>query len=139
VTASEIELVYRRESAEVVVEVNGELDMLTTAAEGAIVTAQYPHGQQIVVANSFHVDAIYDYDDCAQKIVRRFVATLETGDTSCASTINPVRLVPLFVRHAADAIPATPGNGNTATSRELAFASAAVQTAGDALARDRLQ
>src|SRR5262249_40378683 len=35
--------------------INGELDMLTTAAEGAIVTKQYPHGQQVVIANSFHV------------------------------------------------------------------------------------
>ncbi len=114
---------------------NGELDMLTTAAEGAIVTAQYPNARQVVVANSFHVDAIDDVDDCAQEIVRRFVATLDVGDTSCAATINPVRLVPLFVAHAADAIPALPADGNTATTHELAIASAAVQTAGDALAR----
>jgi pimeloyl-ACP methyl ester carboxylesterase len=114
---------------------NGELDMLTTAAEGAIVTAQYPRGRQVVVANSFHVDAIDDYGDCASEIVRRFVATLDAGDTSCAANINAVRLVPLFVRKAADAIPATAASGNAATARELAFASAAVQTAGDALAR----
>ena len=115
--------------------INGELDMLTTAAEGAIVTAQYPHAKQIVVANSFHVDAIYDYDDCAQAIVRRFVVTLDPGDISCAATVNAVRLVPIFVQHAADAIPATPAEGNAATERERAIASAAVQTAGDALAR----
>jgi pimeloyl-ACP methyl ester carboxylesterase len=115
--------------------INGELDMLTTAAEGAIVAAQYPHGQQVVIANSFHVDAIYDVDDCAQAIVRRFVATLSAGDTSCAANVKPVRLVPIFVRRAADAIPALPGAGNTATTRDLAIASAAVQTAGDAMAR----
>lgn len=114
---------------------NGELDMLTTAAEGAIVTAQYPHGRQVVVANSFHVDAIDDYDDCAQAIVRHFVKTLDAGDTSCAANVNAVRLVPLFVRRAADAIPATAATGNTATQRDLADASAGVQTAGDALAR----
>ncbi|HVU21777.1 MAG TPA: alpha/beta fold hydrolase, partial [Rhizomicrobium sp.] len=58
---------------------NGELDMLTTAAEGAIVTAQYPHGQQLVVANSFHVVAVDDVSQCAEKIVQRFVATLDLG------------------------------------------------------------
>ncbi|MBV9992896.1 MAG: alpha/beta fold hydrolase [Alphaproteobacteria bacterium] len=115
--------------------INGELDMLTTAAEGAIVTAQYPHGQQVVVANSFHVDAIDDYDDCASAIVRRFVATLDAGDTSCAAKVNPVRLVPFFALHAADALPAVPGDGNAATTADLAVASAAVQTAGDVIAR----
>jgi pimeloyl-ACP methyl ester carboxylesterase len=114
---------------------NGELDMLTTAAEGAIVTAQYPHGKQVVVANSFHVVAVDDYNDCAMEIVRRFVATLDTGDTSCAANIDPVRLVPLFVKRADDAIPATPDPGNTASTRDLAVASAAAQTAADVLAR----
>ena len=114
---------------------NGELDMLTTAAEGAIVTAQYPHGKQVVVANSFHVVAVDEYGDCASKIVQHFVATLDPGDTSCAANISPVRLVPIFVKHAADAIPAAPGAGNTASTRDLALASAAVQTAADALAR----
>ncbi len=114
---------------------NGGLDMLTTAAEGAIVTSQYPHGQQLIVANSFHVVAVDDVDDCAEQIVRNFVATLQTGDTSCAAKINPVRLVPFFARHAADAIPATPDSGDTANTHDLALASAAVQTAGDVLAR----
>jgi hypothetical protein len=67
--------------------------------------------------------------------VRRFVATLSAGDTSCAASVKPVRLVPIFVEHAADAIPAIPDAGNTATTRDLAIASAAVQTAGDAMAR----
>ena len=74
---------------------NGELDMLTTAAEGAIVTAQYPHGKQLVVANSFHVVAVDDYNDCATEIVRRFVATLDTGDASCAANVDPVSSAPV--------------------------------------------
>ena len=105
------------------------------AAEGAIVAAQYPHAQQVVVANSFHVDAIDDVDDCAREIVRRFVETLDAGDTSCAADINAVRLVPFFALHAADAIPARPRGANTALPRQLAVASAAVQTAGDVIAR----
>jgi pimeloyl-ACP methyl ester carboxylesterase len=114
---------------------NGELDMLTTAAEGAIVTKQYPHAQQIIVANSFHVDAIDDYGDCAQEIVRRFVENLDPGDISCAANINPVRLVPFDAEQAAGAIPAEPRGGNAASKRQLSVASAAVQTAGDVIAR----
>jgi pimeloyl-ACP methyl ester carboxylesterase len=115
--------------------INGELDMLTTPAEGAITTAEFPHAQQIIIANSFHVDAIYDVDDCTQNIVRRFTANLDTGDTSCAAAVKPVRLVPFFPRHAKDAIPATPASGNAATSQDRSLASAAIQTAGDAMAR----
>ncbi|MEI9930365.1 MAG: hypothetical protein WDM89_07375 [Rhizomicrobium sp.] len=49
--------------------------------------------------------------------------------------MKPVRLVPNFVQHAADAIPAVPSSGNTATTAQLAQVSAAVQTAGDVIAR----
>ena len=115
--------------------INGELDTLTAPEGGAIVAAQFANAQHIVVANSFHVDAIYDTDDCASKIVRRFIATLDAGDVSCAANVKPVRLVPFFPRRARDAIPAKPGSGNTATARDLALASAAVQTAGDVIAR----
>ncbi|HTT98989.1 MAG TPA: alpha/beta fold hydrolase [Rhizomicrobium sp.] len=115
--------------------INGELDMLTTPAEGDIVTAQYKNAQHVIIANSFHVDALEDVDDCTQEIIRRFVSTLDTGDTSCAANVKPVRLVPNFVQHAADAIPAAPSSGNTASTAQLAQVSAAVQTAGDVIAR----
>lgn len=115
--------------------ISGEFDSLTPVADGERVTAQYPNAQQVVVANSFHVDAIYDMDDCAQAIVRRFVDTLDAGDTSCAPNVKEVRVVPKFIRHAADATPATPENHNTATTGDLAIASAAVQTAGDVIQR----
>jgi pimeloyl-ACP methyl ester carboxylesterase len=115
--------------------INGELDMLTTPAEGDIVTAQYKNAKHVIIANSFHVDALEDVDDCTQEIIRRFVSTLDIGDTSCAAKVKPVRLVPNFVEHAADAIPAIPSSGNTATTAQLAQISAAVQTAGDVIAR----
>ena len=114
---------------------NGELDMLTTAAEGAVVTAQYPHGKQLIVANSFHVVAVDDVDDCGQAVVRRFIETLDPGDTSCAAKVAPVRLVPEFVQRAEDAVPATDEDGNRTNARDRARASAAVQTAADVLAR----
>ena len=47
--------------------INGELDTLTAPGGGAIVASQFPNAHHIVVANSFHVDAIYDSDDCASK------------------------------------------------------------------------
>jgi pimeloyl-ACP methyl ester carboxylesterase len=115
--------------------INGGLDMLTPAAGGAQVAQQFPHGQQLVIANSFHVDALDDVDNCTQPIVRRFVETLDPGDTSCAAEVTTIRLVPFFPLLAAQAIPATPGSGNTADAHELAVVSAAIQTAGDVQAR----
>jgi pimeloyl-ACP methyl ester carboxylesterase len=115
--------------------INGGLDMLTPAAGGALVAEQFPHGQQLIIANSFHVDALDDVDNCTQPIVRRFVATLDPGDTSCAAEVTTIRLVPFFPLLAAQAIPAAPGSGNTANAHALALVSAAVQTAGDVQAR----
>jgi hypothetical protein len=88
-----------------------------------------------VIANSFHVDALGDVDDCTQQIVRRFTATLEAGDVSCAAKVKPVRLVPFFPIHAADATPAIAEPGNGADARQRSLASAAVQTAADAMTR----
>ena len=115
--------------------INGGLDMLTPAAGGALVAGQFPHGRHLVIANSFHVDALDDVDNCTQPIVRRFVATLDPGDTSCAAQVTTIRLVPFFPLLAAQAIPAVPGSGNSANAHELALVSAAVQTAGDVQAR----
>ena len=52
---------------------SGELDSITTAAEGDLVAGQFPNARHVVVANSFHVTAISDTDDCAVDIVRAFV------------------------------------------------------------------
>ena len=54
---------------------SGELDSITTPAEGALVARQFPRSRQIRVANSFHVTAEGDTDDCAVRILRRFVRT----------------------------------------------------------------
>ena len=115
--------------------INGELDALTPPGDGALVTSQFPNATHVIVANSFHVDALGDIDHCAEDIVRRFVVTRDPGDTSCAAKVRPVRLVPFFPLHAADATQAEPSAGNAATARDLAVASAAVQTAGDVIMR----
>ena len=56
---------------------SGELDSITTPAEGHLVAQQFPDAQQVVVRNSFHVTAMGDTDGCAQSLVRAFV--LEPG------------------------------------------------------------
>ena len=105
-------------------------------ADGAAVAAAFKHGTQIRIANSFHVNALpHARSACAARIVRRFMATLETGDTSCAARVPPLRLVPRFALHAAELDPAAALPGNRAGSVLLRWISAAVMTAGDVLAR----
>ncbi len=116
--------------------ISGELDALTTVADGAAVTGAFERGRQITIANSFHVNALpRARSGCAARIVRRFVQTLEVGDTSCADTVPPVRLVPRFAVLAAELEPAAARAGNQADAAQLRWVSAAVATAGDVLAR----
>ena len=115
---------------------SGELDSITTMADGAAVAAAFPHGVQVRIANSFHVNALpRARSDCGAEIVRRFITTLAAGDISCASQVPPVRLVPRFSMEARDLAPAAGLPGNSASPRQLRIVSAAVQAAGDVLAR----
>lgn len=114
---------------------SGELDSLTPAQQGAQAAALFPHAQQIVFANSFHVTAMYDMDNCASVIAVNFFRDLRPGDTSCASQIAEVRMVPKFARSMIELDPATPGDGNQGTPADLRAAAAAALTAGDAVAR----
>ena len=116
--------------------ISGELDSLTTPEEGAVVARRFPAARHLVVVNSFHVDAVGDTDACAAPIVRHFIATGgDPGDIFCTARIKPLRLPPGFPRHASDTPPAAAHAGNEAPPADLAIAAAAVQTAGDALAR----
>jgi pimeloyl-ACP methyl ester carboxylesterase len=114
---------------------SGDLDTITAPLSGQAAAAQFAHGRQVVVANSFHVTALGDMDDCASELVRRFVETLSPGDTRCASQIKEVRTVPAFVRSAVEADAAQAQAGNAADDAQLRLANAALQSAGDALAR----
>jgi len=66
---------------------NGELETITTPAEGAMIVAQFPDATQVVVPNSFHVTALGDTDGCAQRLVRRFVRTQRTGSCDGRTTV----------------------------------------------------
>jgi pimeloyl-ACP methyl ester carboxylesterase len=116
--------------------ISGELDNITTMADGAAVAKAFKHGTQIRIANSFHVNALpHGRSGCAAQIVRRFIETLAPGDTTCAGDVPPLRLVPRFVLRAANLDPAAALPGNRAGPDQLRWISAAVQTVGDVLTR----
>jgi pimeloyl-ACP methyl ester carboxylesterase len=116
--------------------ISGELDDITTPRDGAAVAHAFRRGTQLRIANSFHVNALpRARSACAADIVRRFIATLDTGDTSCAAQVPPLRLVPQFPTRSDQLEPVAALPGNTADEAQLKTAMAAVMTAGDVLAR----
>ncbi len=116
--------------------ISGELDNITTVADGAAVAKAFRHATQVRIANSFHVNALpHARSGCAAQIVRRFIDTLSPGDLSCAANVAPLRLTPRFALHASQLEPAGALPGNRAGAVELQQVNAAVLTAGDALAR----
>ena len=116
--------------------VSGELDNITTPADGAAVAHAFKRGRQILFVNSLHVNALpRARSPCGAEIVRRFIETLSPGDTDCASRVPSVRLLANFAVHAAELEPASASSGNFADTGELKLVSAAVLTAGDVLVR----
>jgi pimeloyl-ACP methyl ester carboxylesterase len=92
---------------------SGELDNITSVAEGAEAAAHFAHGHQVVLVNSFHVNALpHARSDCGAQLARRFLADLNTGDESCARQVPPVRLVPRFARRAQQLDPAQPATNH---------------------------
>ena len=119
--------------------VSGDLDNMTTLADGAAAARAFPHGRQVIVANGLHVNALpRARSPCGAELVRHFIETLEVGDARCAVDAPPVRLVGSFARRAAELEPAQALASNQAPDPQLRFASAAVLTAGDVVTRLRL-
>ncbi len=114
---------------------SGELDALTTPAEGHLAAGLFPNGRQVLIANSFHVTAVDDEGNCASVIARNFFVNLSPGDTSCASQIAEVRTVPNFATVVSAVQPAQPSAGNQGTVADLRVAADATLAAGDAVAR----
>ncbi|PHX60617.1 MAG: hypothetical protein CK552_04995 [Actinobacteria bacterium] len=73
---------------------SGELDTITTPAEGAMVAAQFARARQVIVANSTHVNAMGDVYKCASQLVRDFFtdqdAVLAGEGGQCAAAIPPI-------------------------------------------------
>ena len=116
--------------------ISGELDDITTVADGSAVAGKFKRGRQVRIANSFHVNALpHARSACGAELVRRFIRDLNPGDTSCAAAVPPVRLVEQFAVKAAALMPAQARPGNQANDEQLKWVNAALLTVGDALVR----
>lgn len=102
---------------------SGELDTITTVAEGALVASQFARSRQVVIANALHVTALGDVEGCASRLVRDFVrdprAVLAGTGIDCATAVPPIRTMP----------------GYPATARRLPIGVAAAQTVADVIDR----
>jgi pimeloyl-ACP methyl ester carboxylesterase len=116
--------------------VSGELDNMTSVADGAAAAARFPRAHHVVIANGLHVNALpHARSECGAILVRRFIADLSTGDEGCAAQAPPVRLVPQFARRAVELAAAQALTGNEAADAELRVVSAALLTAQDVIVR----
>jgi hypothetical protein len=116
--------------------ISGELDDITTVADGAAVAARFPRGRQLVIANSFHVNALpRARSACAAELVRRFLKSGDPGDTHCTSDVPPVHLVAHFARTMGELAPAQAETGNDVDTQGLQVASSVLQALADALVR----
>jgi pimeloyl-ACP methyl ester carboxylesterase len=116
--------------------VSGELDDMTSVADGSAAAARFPRSHHLVIANGFHVNALpRSRSECAAMLVRRFLQDLATGDEGCAAAVPAVRLVPRFARHVGELAPAQGLPGNQAGEAGLRAVSAALLTCEDVIAR----
>lgn len=113
---------------------NGDLDTITTPAEGTRAAQLFPRATHVIVANTGHVTALDDFYGCASGIVRRFGQTGKV-DAQCASQVPALHLVPAFSRTLDEVEPAKPAPGNRAPAQALRAGAAAVLGAADVLAR----
>ena len=113
---------------------NGDLDTITTPAEGERAAELFPNATHVIVANTGHVTALYDFYGCAASIVLRFVRT-QRVDAGCAAGVPALHLVPSFSRKLDDVVAATPLKGNRAPAKQLRAAAAATLAAADVLER----
>ncbi len=114
---------------------SGDLDGVTSPQDAAQVAAQFPNVVHLIVPNLTHVVADGDAFGCTGGIVRHFVDTLSTGDTSCVSKVRAVRTVPRFARTYKDLAPLTSNTGDKTSSDQRRIAAAGLEAVGDALAR----
>jgi TAP-like protein len=107
--------------------VNGDLDNITASSGAHVVAARFPHSTFVETHNTIHVSAL-DRDPCVAPFVRRFIRTLDAGDTSCAARIAEVRVVDRFARRSRGLEPAhaQPGDHTTVAARRVAASAAAM-------------
>ena len=115
---------------------DGELDVTTPLSNAQHAADSWPNATLVETSNEVHISALYDFENCASVIVQRFIRSLSAGDTSCASQIPDVEIMPSFPVHLAQAPQAASAGGadrSTAADRQAAWVAA--QTVGDAFTR----
>lgn len=114
---------------------SGELDSITTAAEGAIVARQFPNARHVVVRNSFHVTAAGDTDGCAVTVLRTFIkapdAPLTPRVLACTRAVPPLRAPGVFPQRLDQVAPARNLGGSQSGLPPRRAAAAAAATATD--------
>jgi pimeloyl-ACP methyl ester carboxylesterase len=116
--------------------ISGELDNMTSVADGTAAAARFPKAHHVIISNSFHVNALpHARSECGAILVRRFMESLETGDESCATAVPAIRLLSRFALHVAELEPARASKGNSGAEYELRLATAAVLTSEDVIER----
>jgi pimeloyl-ACP methyl ester carboxylesterase len=125
---------------------SGDLDSVTSPQDATQAAAQFPNVTHLLIPNLTHVTS-YFYSDvgylpdggdtthCVQRIVRRFIAQLSPGDTSCIPNVRPIRTVPQFASTVEQLAPVQATTGNEASLRDLKVAAAALETVGDVFSR----
>jgi pimeloyl-ACP methyl ester carboxylesterase len=114
---------------------NGDLDNITPLEDAQQVASNFPNTKLLVIQNVNHIQALGDQYDCASRIYTRFVKSLHTGNTSCASHTAPVRVVRRFPLKLAEVDPATADAGDATTADQRRVAAAAAETASDVISR----
>jgi hypothetical protein len=116
--------------------ISGDLDNMTPVADGALVAKRFGKGRHLIVPNGLHVNALpHSRSACPAEIARRFIETLEVGDTQCLQSVPEVRVLPAFAQQVHELEPARAMPGNEAVRAQLQTVTGAVFTVGDALAR----
>lgn len=116
--------------------ISGEFDDITSVADGAAAAARYPHAHHVIIANSFHVNALPGArSECGALLARHFIAELQTGDESCAAAVPEVRLLPRFAKGLHGLSPARALERSQASTEQLRAVSAALLTAEDVIDR----
>jgi pimeloyl-ACP methyl ester carboxylesterase len=116
----------------------GELDSWTPPVDAPKVLAEIGGDARFIeLANSTHVVGEGE-TTCGSQLIRAFVARpqeLDTMDGSCAPAVAAVHSVGVFADSLSSVPPLEPAPGDGASKAALSLAAAAVQTAGDAIAR----
>jgi pimeloyl-ACP methyl ester carboxylesterase len=125
---------------------SGDLDSVTSPQDATQAAAQFPNVTHLIVPNLTHVTA-YFYSDvgylpdggdtthCVQRVLRRFIAQLSPGDTSCIPNVRPIRTVPKFASTISQLEPVQAVSGNQAGTRDLKIAAGTLETIGDVFSR----